>query len=109
MLLRDWLATNEPPFYVSLFTMPLEGDPSEITAGQVHLVAHQVYVDDRSGTVIFCRKDGEAHIVLVEGALAPGVSEGGAWAGYYANLSCTVEGFRTGVMVVVDKHREEEN
>ncbi|MGI9951374.1 hypothetical protein V3F56_03345 [Moorellaceae bacterium AZ2] len=102
MLLRNWLELNPPPWRVSLFTMPVDADPSEVTAGQIHMLAHEVTVDEEGGTIIFYRSDGDAHLVLVEKALAPGVLEGGAWAGRYSNLQTPVEGFHPDVMLVVE-------
>jgi hypothetical protein len=83
--------------------MPVGADPSEVTAGQVHMLAHYCDVDEEGGTMVFYRNDGDAHLVLVEGALGPGTLEGGAWAGTYANLETPLEGFYREVMVVVER------
>lgn len=108
MFLREWLAANPPPWRVSFFTMPFNADPSELTAGQMHVLVHEVAADDKGGTLIFYRSDGDAHIVLVENALAPGVLEGGAWVGRYANLQTPLDGFQKEVVLVVQKAEEEE-
>ncbi len=108
MFLREWLAANSPPWRVSFFTMPVNADPSELTAGQMHVLVHEVAADDEGGTLVFYRSDGDAHIVLVENALAPGVLEGGAWVGRYANLQTPLNGFQKEVVLVVQKAEEEE-
>lgn len=106
--MREWLAANPPPWRLSFFTMPLDGDPSEYTAGQMHFLVHDVAAYEDGGTLTFYRNDGDAHIVLVENALAPGVLEGGAWVGRYANLQTPLDGFQKEVVLVVQKAEEED-